>query len=76
MPQVMEHLKPGAWFELAELGFEMFSDDKSLPEDWPPKVAFDAGRKALIPLGRQVPDAEFLEKLLVDNGFVDVKVGN
>lgn len=50
------------------------SDDNSVPEDWPPKVAFELGVQALEQLGRIVPDGKWLEKLLVDAGFVDVQV--
>jgi hypothetical protein len=71
----MSHLKPGAWFEMSELGFHMYSDDNTLPDDWPPKVAFDYARSALPMMGRKIPTAEGLEKLLVENGFAEVQVG-
>lgn len=70
------HLKPGAWFQLGELGTNSYSNekDKPIPEDWPPKVALDKGAQALEMFGRVVPTAEWMEKLLTDAGFVDVKV--
>lgn len=52
----------------------MHSDDNSIPEDWPPFVSVNNGRKALYQLGRIVPTAEWMKKLLVDAGFVDVQV--
>lgn len=68
------HLKPGAWFELGELGSHMFSDDNSVPEDWPPNLTFKHGVEALEKLGRIAPTAKWCEKLLLDAGFVDVEV--
>lgn len=69
------HLKPGAWFELAELGSVPCSDDDSMPDDWAPKhlaaMAVDVLENKL---GRIVPTADWMEKLLVDAGFVDVEV--
>lgn len=70
------HLKPGAWFELAELGTRAFSDDNSMPEDWAPNQSFNLAVEALGKLGRIVPTAEWLEKLLVDAGFVEVEVSD
>lgn len=68
------HLKPGAWFELAELGNVIYSDDNSMPEDWPPKVTLELTCEGLHKLGRITPETQWLEKLLKDAGFVDVKV--
>lgn len=68
------HLKPGAWFELSELGSVVFSDDNSIPEGWAPKRAIELLVQGLELMGRIVPDAKWLKKLLVDAGFVDVEV--
>lgn len=70
----MKHLKPGSWFELAELGSEVLSDDGSVPDAWPPKHAFDLFRESLQSLGRINPTGEWIEKLLKNAGFVDVEV--
>lgn len=70
----MKHLKPGCWFELAELGTEVFSDDNSVPDTWPPKYALDLLRESLESLGRINPTGKWLEELLNDAGFVDVEV--
>lgn len=70
----MEHLNPGAWFELAEVGSVVGSDDNSVPEDWPPKRCLDLAGEGLAKIGRVSPDGEWMEKLLKDGGFVDVKV--
>lgn len=72
--ELFSHLKPGAWFELAELGSVMYSDDNSLPDDWPPHLAFKYGVDAFRKLGRIDPRGPWLEKLLLDAGFVDVEV--
>lgn len=68
------HLKPGAWFELSEYGNELYTDDNSMPENWPPKVAFELAFQGLHKLGRLTPNAQSLERLLKDAGFVDVEV--
>lgn len=70
------HLKPGAWFEIGELGTMAFSDDNSVPEDWPPKLCLDYVRGGLQKLGRIFPTGEWLEELLVEAGFEDVKVSS
>lgn len=73
LPEVMSHLKPGAWFEMSELGLQMYSDDNSLPDNWPPKVAFDYARSSLPMMGRKIPTADGIKQLLVDHGFTDVQ---
>ena len=52
----------------------LFTDDKSMPDDWKPKRVWELGQEALAKFGRISPTAEWLEKLLVDAGFVDVQV--
>jgi hypothetical protein len=47
-----------------------------MPEDWAPKIAFDQGREALLKLNRTIPTPEWLKKLLIDSGFVDVEVSH
>ena len=74
LKQVKDHLKPGGYIELAELGWEMFSDDNTLKDSWAPKRCFDLGREAMQKLGRPVPTKEWLEQTLRDAGFVDVVV--
>src|SRR5690554_5860120 len=68
------HLKPGAWFELGEFGSEMFSDDNSIPADWPPRKAWDLTKSGLTKFGRVSPTSEWMEQLLRDAGFVDVEI--
>ena len=74
LEQVKQHLKPGGYFELAELGWEIFSDDNTLEDSWAPKRCSDLGREAMRKLGRPVPTAEWLEQTLNDSGFLDVEV--
>lgn len=45
-----------------------------MPEDWPPNRVFTLNRGALAKLGTIAPTREWLEKALVDAGFVDVEV--
>lgn len=45
-----------------------------MPDDWKPKRAWDLLVLALETIGRIVPDGKWIEKLLLDAGFVDVKV--
>lgn len=68
------HLKPGAWFELAELGSVLYCDDGTMPDDWVPNRAWILMKEGLEKLGRIVPTANWMEKLLLDAGFVDVEV--
>ena len=70
----MGHLMPGAWFELAEVGSVMYSDDNTMPDDWAPNRAFKLMVEGLTALGRPDPDAAFIHKLLADAGFVDIEV--
>lgn len=68
------HLKPGAWFELAEVGTVVTSDDNSVPADWPPKRCNDLVAEGIKALGGIIPDSDYLKKLLVESGFVDITV--
>ena len=70
----MENLTPGGWFELAELGSVISSDDDSVPDDWAPKRCFKLCEEALEKIGRVPPHGDWMEKLLKDAGLVDVKV--
>lgn len=74
MKQIYDGLKPGGWFEIGELGWEMFSDDNTLKDDWAPNRCFNLGRAAMEKMKRPVPTAAGLKKLLTDSGFVDVEV--
>lgn len=74
LTQVMTHLKPGAWFELAEVGSNCLSDDNSVPEDWPPKRCFDLGTEAVAKLGRIPMDGKEMKKMLIKAGYGDVQV--
>ena len=76
MTNCSSHLKPGGWFELCELGTVMFSDDKSMPEDWPPNLTFKYAQEAFAKLGRIVPTGEWMKKVVVEAGFVDVEVNH
>lgn len=70
------HLKPGSWFELAELGVVAYSDDDSIPKDWPPARALEVVKEGLEKINRVVPTAKWLETLLIDGGFLDVTVSH
>lgn len=52
----------------------MFSDDNSIPVDWPPRKAWDLTKSGLVKFGRISPTSEWIEQLLRDAGFVDVEV--
>lgn len=73
---MLEHLKPGAYFELGEVGSFVTSDDNSVPEDWPPKRCMALVEEGLKKMGRVSPTGDWMEKLLKDAGFVDVQVNN
>ena len=45
-----------------------------MPDDWKPKRAWELLRIALAKIGRITPDGAWMEKLLIDAGFVDVTV--
>jgi hypothetical protein len=51
------------------------SDDDSVPENWPPKVAVGMAAEAIAKSGSRPPNGPAIEKLLREAGFVDVQVG-
>jgi hypothetical protein len=70
------HLKPGGWVQFGENTAEMRCDDNSMPEDWPPKVCTDLGRKGVAAIGRHIPNGEELRQALTVAGFTDITVSN
>lgn len=76
MANRFSHLKPDGWFELCELGTVMFSDDKSMPDDWPPNLTFKHAQEAFAKLDRIVPTGEWMKKMVAEAGFVDVQVSH
>ncbi|SPO05571.1 related to methyltransferase [Cephalotrichum gorgonifer] len=70
--QVLEHLKPGAWFQHAEISVVAVADDKSLEgthlDRWGP-LALEAGVK----FGKSFSIAEDMEGFMRNAGFVNVE---
>ena len=54
------------------VGTNMFSDDDSLPVDWPPRLTYQAFNAGMKKLGRIIPTAAWPKSLLEEYRFVDV----
>lgn len=68
----LSNLNPGGWLELAEGQFELRTDDNSMPDDYPPKVAFEMMAEGLKKSGRIDPTREIMIKFFEDKGFTNV----
>lgn len=67
------HLKPGGWMESQEVMPKPYSDDNSIPKDWPFMEWFEYGDKAAMEIGRPVRIANRLKKWYEEAGFLDVR---
>ena len=70
--QALDCLAPGGYIEIAEIEGRMYSDDDSLPKDFPTVVATELGIKAAEMIGRPFRKAEQLTQLLDEAGFEDI----
>ena len=67
-------LKPGGFVELAEFDANLYSDDNSIPADWPPMRSIALTVKAVEAIGREFFNGDKMSKLLEAAGFVDIVV--
>ncbi|CCX12949.1 Similar to Demethylmenaquinone methyltransferase; acc. no. Q9RRT0.1 [Pyronema omphalodes CBS 100304] len=71
--EMMRCTKPGGYVELGEADIDIYCDDGSMKSDNPLKVYIGHLRSALSAMQRTSPTTTFLENLLKEAGFEDIK---
>ncbi|TGZ77498.1 methyltransferase domain-containing protein [Ascodesmis nigricans] len=74
LQQMYKHAKPGGYFEFAESGFMLHSDDGTLTPETKIGYMFERFRECAEKAGVSLPEPEEVAEMATDAGFVDVKI--
>ncbi|KAF9872204.1 methyltransferase domain-containing protein [Colletotrichum karsti] len=72
--KAFDNLNPGGWLELQEGDVGLFSDDDTFPKDCAFAKMADLLKEACAKLGRPWIDLPSLKDIMIEVGFVDVKL--